>query len=348
MCKKCVIFAVTAVFGFCGFVAAGLPEGVDGDYLYKAGQGPYEVKTEVYDWYDKGREREVPVRFYWPAGKDLSEGGKKFPVIVLSHGLGGTREGLSYLSRRWVSWGYVTVHIEHVESNDSVWRGKKDPKASLQQATKNGPEAINRTKDVTYVLDRIEAMDGEDKEYPFADLADLSRVGIAGHSFGSHTTMHVCGQLMVRGRREVSCRDPRVLAGVALSSPVPKNERVWEQAYSGVEIPVLHMTGTEDNSSVGSTTAEQRTIPFEYTLYSERYLINFDGGDHMVFSGRESKRARPKDPMFHELILQSSLAFLDAYIKGDAEAKEWLRGPCAELLKNAGDYQFREAVEKGE
>jgi predicted dienelactone hydrolase len=52
-----------------------------------------------------------------------------FPVIVFSHGLGGSREGYKYLGRHWASYGYVAVHVEHLGSDTAAFT--KRPRGRL-------------------------------------------------------------------------------------------------------------------------------------------------------------------------------------------------------------------------
>ena len=78
---------------------------------YERGPGSYAVATVSYDWTDSARNRKVPVKIYYP-----EKGQGPFPVIVFSHGLGGSREGYEYLGRRWASHGYVSVHVQHLGS----------------------------------------------------------------------------------------------------------------------------------------------------------------------------------------------------------------------------------------
>lgn len=54
--------------------------------------GAPTVATAEYVWRDEARGREVPVKLYFPAG----DAGGPFPVIVFSHGLGGSRDGYRY------------------------------------------------------------------------------------------------------------------------------------------------------------------------------------------------------------------------------------------------------------
>src|ERR1043166_7563974 len=75
-----------------------------------------EVATAKFDWLDTKRERTVPVKIYYP-----STGNGPFPIIIFSHGLGGSRDGYEYLGRYWTSHGYVSVHVQHIGSDDAVW-----------------------------------------------------------------------------------------------------------------------------------------------------------------------------------------------------------------------------------
>jgi len=99
--------------------------------------------------------------------------------------------------------------------------------------------------------------------------------------------------------------EPRFKAAIAMSTPAPR-QKDYDRVYGSVHIPILHMTGTEDDSPVGETKAAER----------------------------------PKDPLFHSLILQGTTAFWDAYLKGDAAAKDWLaKGGYAAVLGADGKLE---------
>ena len=49
------------------------------------------------------------------------------PVIIFSHGLGGSRDGYEYLGRHWASHGYVSVHSTHIGSDTSALKGTLRP-----------------------------------------------------------------------------------------------------------------------------------------------------------------------------------------------------------------------------
>ena len=296
---------------------------------YKADPGPSVVTATLLDWHDASRSRPVPVKIYAPA-----TGAGPFPVIVFSHGLGGSRNGYEYLGRHWASWGYVSVHVEHLGSDTAAITKGGRMRKNLQEAAGDTRNAVARPLDVRFVLDQLEKLNQGGS--PLSHRLDLTRVGMAGHSFGSWTTMAVAGQ---RFGQETNFTEPRFKAAIAMSTPVPK-QKDYDRVYRDVHIPILHMTGTEDDSPVGETKAAERRIAYDHIQGVDQYLVTFQGGDHMVFSGRLFQTERPKDPVFHSLILQGTTAFWDAYLKGDAAARDWLaRGGYAAVLGADGKLE---------
>ena len=84
------------------------------------------------EWKDTTRDRELPVKIYYPQG-----GAGPLPVIIVSHGLGGSRDGYEYLGRHWASYGYVSVHVQHKGSDTSVWQGKEKPMEAMRAAIRD-------------------------------------------------------------------------------------------------------------------------------------------------------------------------------------------------------------------
>jgi dienelactone hydrolase len=296
---------------------------------YKKEAGPHQVETVLYDWLDAARDRTVPVKVYYPKG-----GKADLPVIVFSHGLGGTREGYVYLGRHWASHGYVSVHLQHKGSDDAVWRDKAAPMQAMREAAAETRNAIDRAGDVGFAIDRLERVSRETP--PLGGRLDLSRLGMAGHSFGAHTTLAVAGQTYIPLLGKPKTADPRVKAAIPMSSPVPPRKRGLDAVYQHIGIPCFHMTGTLDSSVIRETDPKERRIPFDHTRGADQYLVTFAGGDHMVFSGHRRRFGDgTKDPLFHDLIRQSTTAFWDAYLKGDTKAMAWFSGGGFERLLGA-------------
>jgi len=305
-------------------VAPGAVEGLPWSQV-----GPCEVTVLDQDWLDGGRRRQVPVRIYYPESDQ-----QPCPVVVFSHGLGGSREGYEYLGRHWASHGYVSVHLQHIGSDTAVWQGSQDPMGDMRRAAARPANAINRPLDVRFALDRLAVVNAQDGV--LRGKLDMAHVGMAGHSFGAYTTLAAAGQVFAtRGDRQVTLSDPRIKAAIPMSAPVPSRGSL-DTAFGAIAIPCLHMTGTLDDSLINETRAAQRRLPFDHSPGPDKYLVTFEGGDHMIFSGRGRRANRPGDALFQGLIRTVTTAFWNAYLRDDADAKAWLTGEG--VLTSLGRY----------
>jgi predicted dienelactone hydrolase len=272
-----------------------------------------KVGTWETEWKDEARHRAIPVKIYYPMES------KPHPVLLFSHGLGGTREGYGYLGESWASQGYVSIHLQHIGSDDAVWKGKGllEVKATMKTAL-TPQNSQDRYRDVHFALDQLDRLNRE--AGPLQGKIDAQTVGLAGHSFGAWTTLTGLG---VSGPGMEAKADPRIKAAIAMSSPWVRGSSGYDQ----VKTPCLHMTGTEDDGgALTTTTVADRRKPFDLMQPGPQFLITFQGGDHMVFSGRSRLRPKATDAHFHDLILELTGKFWDAYVKGDAKARSWLEG----------------------
>jgi len=297
-----------------------------------------EVIREV--WLDESRKREVPVKIYYPA--DLKG---RAPVIIFSHGLGGSREGYEYLGRFWAENGFISVHLQHAGSDEAVWKGKRELLAEMRKAAANPVNAVERVKDVSFALDKLEKINNQSG--PLKGLIDLQKIGLAGHSFGANTTLLIAGQrIILPGGQELSFADNRVKAAIPMSAPVPSNRNNLEKIFGAIALPCLHMTGTLDDSPICETRAEERRIPFDYIKKADQYLVIFKEGDHMIFSGRPRWAALSgrgqKDEAFQEMIKELSLIFWKAYLEEDRKARAWLReGGAQKYLNVQATFEYK-------
>jgi predicted dienelactone hydrolase len=284
------------------------------------------------DWQDTTRNRTVPVKIYLP-----QEDGKKHPVIIFSHGLGGSRDGAVYLGKQWSSHGYLCIFVQHPGSDSSVWqdqRGQGQARiiASLKTAA-NGQELLNRINDIKFVLDEIARRN--DDEGVLQRKCDLDRIAISGHSFGAGTSMAMAGQTYGGGARVLSAADPRIKCAIYLSAPANLHGRTAQAVFGSIKIPGLLMTGTEDDSPINDTRAADRRIPYDGMTAPHQYLVIFNGGDHMIFNGATRRAQRPGDAQMISEIEKVTTAFLDAYLRGDKQQQAWLDKDARAYLTDA-------------
>lgn len=276
--------------------------------------------------------------------------------MIFSHGLGGNCDAATYLGQYWSAHGYICVFVQHPGSDTEVVKsamgGGREAILENMKAAASGENLLARAKDIKFVLDELERRDKNDLQ--LQDHLDLSKIALAGHSFGAATTLAIAGQTfggasMAPGARgssvgsgsKQSYGDSRIKAAIYLCPPVTGYAKLSPaKAYGSIRIAGMLLTGTEDNSPIRDTRAEERRIPYDGITAPHQYLVNFVGADHGVFGGRAFRPAKAGDEHFHEMIEVVTTKFLDANLKGDAGAWRWLDsgGACA-YLGSAASYE---------
>ena len=274
------------------------------------------VKHLDFETRDSKRDRVVPLRVY------LTEQASARPVVLFSHGLGGSRENNAYLGQHWAAAGYVCVFMQHAGSDQDVWQSARlrDRMAVLKQAA-SAKSAVDRIQDVSFVIDQLEKWNQE-ASHPLHGKLDLEHIGMSGHSFGAVTTLAVAGRKFPFGK---SFTDERIDAFFAMS-PQPGEGLSAQRAFGQISAPLLCMTGTNDNSPISDqvTPASRREV-FKALPAGNKYELVFDGGHHFTFGDSEGLRTRGRDPDHHPAIQHISLKFWDAYLRDDQASREWLQ-----------------------
>ncbi len=292
-------------------------------------QAPVTVDDEA--WQDPARDsRALPLRIRWPAADWLAG---PLPIVLFSHGLGGTREGGDVWGSAWVAAGFVVVHLQHPGSDLAAVRASAASFADRRglRAAAGPAQLLARLRDVGFVLDEI----GRRQRARLGRWAEVrtDRVGMSGHSFGAHTTLGMAGQRFA-GFEGVT--EPRLAAFIALSPTVPTAGDA-EQAFARVDRPVLSITGTHDDDVVGNGATPDRRMAVYGALPAPRkaHLVLQDA-DHMTFSGQPGRtlevRARAQvtrelQPQHQALVSRISTDWWRATLLDDAAARNRLISP---------------------
>ena len=274
--------------------------------------------SQTFEWLDAARGRAVPVRLYLP---EAASAERPVPLVVFSHGIGGTRNGYSYLGRFWASHGYASLHLQHVGSDRGVWTGNRfEMLGRLQDAAQEG-EALNRVHDLSFALDQMLAG-------PLAPRIDVKRIVAAGHSYGANTVLLASGANVQRDGRRVMLRDARIKAAIVLSAPPFYGEASPERILGSIDVPSLHVTATEDIIRIPGyySGAEDRVAVFDATGSPRKTLAVFSGGSHSMFTDRAGTGGIVLNAQVKEATRELSLAFLNSVFKGDDRAMvQWPR-----------------------
>ena len=276
---------------------------------------PLQITRSV--WRDAGRDREIPVLIRRPAASATNAG--PAPLVLLSHGLGGTREGLAYLGDALAGAGYIAVHLQHHGSDAAVWQGAADMRGAMVSAAMNPAAAVARLGDMVFALDYL--LDGG--EPLLRGQVDVARIAAAGHSYGAWTVSHLLGERLPLGRWGLELPDQRLRAGIALSPvpplPIPVFGVPADIAFKDIRSPMLHVTGTLD-SGMGVADWHARTVGFRNAA-SPGMLAVLDGASHASFAGEAVIGGRWNDPAYQPRVAGLSRLFLDAVLRNDPAAR---------------------------
>ncbi len=300
--------------------------------------GGVDVGSKTFEIKDAKRDRVLPIRVYLP------DAAKPAPVILFSHGLGGSRDNNPYLGNHWAKRGYVVAFIQHPGSDEDVWKGIPAGQRMISMKKAASFENLKRRgEDVPVVIDQLTAWNA-DKQNPLCGRLDLSHIGMSGHSFGGTTTQAVAGQTIGGGR--ISFLEPRIRAAVIMSPSIPVLGDP-ATAFAAIKIPCLLMTGTLDTSPIGNSTAEDRLKVFPALSHAPAWQIVFDQATHMSFGDRDFQGKPETENRYHQAILALTTAFWDTHLKSDPDARVWLSGETAKSVLGARDQWEVNPMAKG-
>jgi predicted dienelactone hydrolase len=306
----------TAALAAANAASAGSSDG------YNLSPGPHSV-TEVSDLVlrDAHRNKDLHLRIFFPADPG------KYPVILFSHGAGGSQTCCDSLTRHWATHGYVTIQPTHEDSALLRRNGGAEDVRSTQavrDALKKPALWQSRPKDISFVIDSLIAL--QSRIPGLQGKIDADRIGVAGHSMGSYTAEAVAGALIdMPGHPATTFADPRVKAVLCLSPQGPGQFGLTEHSFDRISLPYLGVTGSLDSLGPVASPAWHR-IPFDRSVPGDKFHVFIQGANHMSFITPQpvSMKAVPRGDAILGYTNSAALAFWDAYLKDQTPAKSYL------------------------
>ena len=298
-------------------------------------------------WLDAARQREVPVKLRWP---DASIHSGQRPVVLFSHGLGGTRDGGAVWGEAWAAAGFAVLHLQHAGSDLAAVRGVAssfNDKTGLRSAA-GAPQLLARLRDVGFVLDEIGRRHASNQSRWGA--VRPTQVGMSGHSFGAHTTLGMAGQRYPGMQRNDGdyINEPRLASFIALSPTLPASPDGGDarRAFERLTRPLLSITGTRDGDVAATGATPERRMAVFAAMPSEGLPGDRPGGkahlvlqdaDHMTFAGQTGRAVEivPREAItrdlqgaHHALVAAITTDWWRATLLDDAAARNRLRAPA--------------------
>jgi predicted dienelactone hydrolase len=275
----------------------------------------------------------IAVRGAPPAGTD-------YPLVIVSHGYSNDPVAMSWLTENLASKGYVVAAIAH-----------DDP--PITDRTRFAQPLMRRPLDIAFVAQTLQRT--------LADhLVDPTRIALVGYSMGGYGVLtaagaaldpdggaikRVPGNLMLPfargGAMSGSLLVKGVRAVVAISPAGAGTLASWgTEGLRAIRAPLLLIAGDDDRTVDYKSGA--RAI-FDAASGAHRYLLTFKGGGHAMGLDPVPDAMRGKlwdqdwfeDPVWRKDRINAInahfiTAFLDLYVKGDAQRAAYLNVPITE------------------
>lgn len=244
--------------------------------------------------------------------RDASIAGKKYPLVMISHGTGGGRLTLEWLADVLVHHGFIVAAVDH-------WGNTFDNKIAIDFVT-----PWERPQDISFVLS------GLLNDPVFGPAIDRTRIGAAGFSIGGYTVIELAGGRLnyqalkdytntPGGKKEInipefpglmavlksgkvdesyakspeSLKDSRIKAFFAICPAIGQGF-VKESQFSDVNNP-LYIVGAESDSI-----APYRTNALQYhkLIPKSQYLLVRGKVGHYVFLNEAAEPVKKNAPTY--------------------------------------------------
>jgi predicted dienelactone hydrolase len=298
------------------------------------------------------KSRKLDTDIYLPQRND----GQPAPTVVISHGLGSTRQTFEYLAEHLASHGFAVIVPQHPGSDA---RQLEALLTGVAREVAKPTEFIDRPLDITFILDQLEQLESNSPQWK--GKLDLKRVGVIGQSFGGYTALALAGApinfdrlaldclteeeswnvsllLQCRAqdlpRREYQLRDDRIQAAIAIN---PITSSVFgQESLSQIQIPVTIVSGGAD--TVAPALVEQ-IQPFSWLTTPDKYLVLMKTGTHFSALGEEEgvvsfppEVIGPNPALAQRYVKTLSLAFLETYVGDRSQYKPYLSSTYVQSL----------------
>ena len=290
-----------------------------GQYIAKGGYSAvlsYDINSIRETWRHDGQA--VEISMLTPTTPGL------YPLIIYLPGLGEQADGGKLWRETWAKAGYAVFSVQPLaigealkvvapmsgddkESGDEdSWFSSskdKDKSASLN-AVRNSDlrylghehfsqaSLINRINHVLWAYAQLQQRT-KAKQGLFA-AADLSRVVIAGYDIGAQTTAAMIGEKYDVDLPQAP--DFKPLAAILLSPSVDIGLGDVTTRYQNISLPLLAVTGTEDDDPYAISTPYVRTAIWENAPPGNKCLLLLKKGNHQVLAGDGLSHAQEPDP----------------------------------------------------
>jgi len=277
--------------------------------------------------------------------------GKKFPLIVLSHGYTGYRTIMFYLGEHLASHGYIVAAIDHTDSTNAEVDLVKSPFSGFVSTL------LNRSRDQQFTLNHFTT-----KPHFLSKIIDSKTAGLIGYSMGGYGAVNTVGGCYQFNEQAVatftglketkqiqqalallnSCAggqyknitvDDKWQAAMALAPWGGQHGLFSAEGLKNIKTPILYVGGDLDDIS-GYHGIKSL---YEQTGANNKYLLTYKNARHNIAPhpapkasfGSELDIGHYFEPTWSSITLNNTnkhfaLALMDCHVKKQQEKCEYL------------------------
>lgn len=155
------------------------------------------IGQRTFEFFDNSRDRKLITEVWYPTHDAILEKDKvfspfkrsftirdaqlskgQFPLVLFSHGNGGSRLSLEWLAQELVKQGYIVAAVDH-------WGNTHDNKIGIEFI-----KPWERPLDVSFILTALL------EDHTFSKSIDQKRIGALGFSYGGYTVIALSGGVL--------------------------------------------------------------------------------------------------------------------------------------------------------
>jgi predicted dienelactone hydrolase len=317
--------------------------------------GPFQVAQQTLTLHDPTRDRILMVQLFQPQANG------KFPIIVVSNGLGSAYTRFEALAQHLASHGFAIAIPNHPGSDD---RRLRNFYAGLYRENFEAKEYLDRPLDITFLLNELERLNTQ----RFAERLNLQQVGVFGYSFGGSTALTLAGAKLNFAQLKTDCATQVAIVNISLlyqcralelSSQLPPlhDQRVkaiyaylpfgkslfGQTEIQRVQLPIFWQATDQD---ILTPLLIEQVPVFQWLTTPNRYFALTQGLPHARVTFEVLQRSSPQSKSWDELraVLQRyqnalSVAFFKVYLAQDDQYRPFLQATYAQRLTQA-PYQL--------
>lgn len=250
-----------------------------------------------------------------------------YPLLVFSHGYGGSGLGAVFLTEALAERGWIVACPDHHDTHSAV----RIRSGQLQSFDRSGllrhakqisaSQPADRAKYLYRVNELHRVLKGMLASDIFGQWIDQERVAVGGHSFGGFTALGLSGTLKEHYNATIKA--------LLLFSTGAGGYLYTDDELHAVRMPSMLFLGEhEQTQQRGSVNMSHLSHKIFRNLAAPKYFLEIKGADHFSFNNRFSNTVGAKmlsgsDAEF-AVIRHYAVAFLERYVAGKQDATEIL------------------------